>query len=76
MNLGDQILDDVPEIRPPRPWMDYNDKGWILCLMCPTPKQTYAGTVQHYLGINTKRGRVHVRRWVMRHLGCGFEGLR
>lgn len=75
MSLGDQILDGV-EIPTPRPWIVYNDREWLLCLMCPTNKQTYGGTVQHYLGINTKRGRVHVRRWVMRHLGCGFEGLR
>ncbi len=59
----------------PRPWMVY-DRGWLLCLQCPTAKINRKGD-HYYLGTNTRRKtRKQTRRWVMIHLRCGFEGLR
>ncbi len=67
----------TPEIPVPRPWMDYNRTGWLLCLMCPIDKTTRQGAVQYYRGINTKRKtRDQIYRWVHTHRRCGFEGLR
>ncbi len=59
------------EIPTPRPWIVYNDRGWLLCLMCAMERDGY------YRGIHTKKKtRRQIRRWVMCHLRCGFEGLR
>ncbi len=76
----DQVVDDQDELGPrltPRPWMQLNGRGWLLCEMCPMDKTTHKGQVQYYRGINTRtRKRDSVRRWVYHHMRCGFEGLR
>ena len=74
MRLGDQILDDVPDMML-KPWMVENGNGWILCLMCPMEKWTERSG-RYYRGIrHARKSRNQMARWMRAHRRCGFEGL-
>ena len=58
-----------------RPWMVVNDKGFVLCLMCPIAKTGRAGD-EYYLALRPKRSsRRTAANWFRSHRHCGFEGL-
>ena len=55
---------------PLKPWMIVNDRGSLLCLMCPSDRENY------YAGISLRRKtRRQVIRWLKKHRRCGFKGL-
>lgn len=59
-----------------KPWMHVNDKGYVLCLMCPMDKYGRHGE-QYYLALRPKRSkRITAINWFKAHNKCGFEGLR
>lgn len=59
-----------------KPWMVVNDKGLVLCLMCPIHKTDRHG-IEYYLALRPKRSsRRTCVNWMRAHRKCGFEGLR
>lgn len=57
-----------------KPWMEWNGKGWLLCMMCPMSKTTHRGTVQYYLGVRWGKATLTRRaNWLRAHRRCGFE---
>ncbi len=57
-----------------KPWLVWNNRGWLLCLMCPTGKWTNKGATLYFLGVRwSKASRKKRANWLRAHRRCGFE---
>ena len=56
-----------------KPWMAWNDRGALICYMCPVDKKTRLYG-RYFLGIKWgKAARKKRANWLKTHKRCGFE---